>query len=105
MIQVSDKRLFIEEQAELREIEVALVDGFDDAIIGLVSIRPNQDPVVAYSIKRIIENLVADGSEVDDAYEYFSHNIENAYVGPGTPIFVEDDYECAEPTKPEESKP
>jgi hypothetical protein len=103
MIQVSNKRKFIIEQAELREFEVALVDGFDEAIIGLVSFRPSDDPVVAYSIKRIIAQLMAEGCDRDDAYEYFSFNIEGAYVGSVTPVFVEDDYECVSETNKEAS--
>lgn len=103
MIQVSDKRQFIIEQAELREFEVALADGFDEAIIGLVSTGPSNDPVVAYSIKRIIETLMEQGLTRDEAYERFSFNIEGSYVGSTTPVYVEDDYECVQKTTKEAS--
>ena len=97
MLQITDKRTHIEEQAELREIEVLLLDNFDEAILGLAS-SPFQaaDPVVAYSTKKIIEILVATGLTRDEAYEHFSFNIEGSYVGPSTPLLIEDDFECSD---------
>jgi hypothetical protein len=63
--------------------EVLLADGLDDAFIGLTSgnIR------AVYSIDKIIEILSKDMTE-DDAWEYFHYNIESAYVGEKTPIYI-----------------
>jgi hypothetical protein len=63
--------------------EVLLLDGLDEAFIGLTSgnIR------AVYSINKIIEILSNDMSE-EDAWEYFSYNIECAYVGEKTPIYI-----------------
>lgn len=98
------KRQIIEEQAELQEIEVILIDGFDEAILGLVCVRPDEAPVVAYSVKGILEKLMQDGCDLDEAYSYYGHNIERSYLGSETPVFVEDDFGCANPKKPQESK-
>ncbi len=63
--------------------EVLLADGLDEAFIGLTT-----DNIRAvYSIDKIIEILSKDMSE-DDAWEYFHYNIECAYVGEKTPIYI-----------------
>ena len=74
--------------------EALLVDGFDEAIIGMAE-RINLGPVVAYDIDKIIEILAKDmDSELDEdtktsmAYEYFEFNILGAWVGDNTPIFI-----------------
>jgi hypothetical protein len=58
------------------------IDGFDDAIIGITS-----DGKLVYSIETIIKILKKDMSE-DDAYEYFYFNIEGAYLGENTPVYI-----------------
>jgi hypothetical protein len=58
------------------------VDGFDDAIIGITL-----DGKLVYSIDTIIKILMKDMSE-DDAFEYFDYNIEGAYLGERTPIYI-----------------
>jgi len=98
---VINKRALIAEQAERREIEVLLLDGFDNAIIGLVDLNwHGGGTVVAYSVNEIIEQLIQDGCSREDAYEYFHFNVEGAYLGPNTPIFIEDEHECANQPKP-----
>lgn len=75
---------FVDEYtAEDPEEKILLLDGFDDAFIGLTSgnIR------AVYSINKIIECLSKDMSE-EDAWEYFSFNIECAYVGEKTPVYI-----------------
>lgn len=57
-------------------------DGFDDAIIGVSS-----DIRVVYSLDKIIEILQKDMSE-EEAVEFFYFNIESAYVGDKTPLYV-----------------
>jgi hypothetical protein len=58
------------------------INGFDDAIIGITT-----DSKLVYSIDTIINILMKDMSE-DDAYEYFYFNIEGAYLGEQTPIYI-----------------
>lgn len=89
---------------EIAEInpEALLLDGFDEAIIGMAE-RINLGPVVAYDVEKIIE-ILANDMEVDDddledgqsieeakvsmAYEYFYFNIQGAWMGDYTPIFI-----------------
>lgn len=58
------------------------INGFDDAIIGITT-----DSRLVYSIDTIINILMKDMSE-DDAYEYFYFNIDGAYLGEQTPIYI-----------------
>ena len=61
---------------------------FDEAIVGIVQ-RIDRDPVVCYSVSKIIEILAESGMDDDEAYEYYEYNILGAYMGEGTPMFVE----------------
>jgi len=61
------------------------VDGFDDACIG----TDYRDFRLVYSIERIIQILITrDGMDMDEAVEYFDHNIGCAFVGDMTPLYV-----------------
>jgi hypothetical protein len=90
-----------EEIAEINP-DALLCDGFDDAIIGMAE-RINLGPVVAYDVEKIIEILSSDmevneDDLVDDqsieevkismAYDYFYFNIQGAWMGDYTPIFI-----------------
>lgn len=66
--------------------ELLLIDGFDEAIIGIAT-RHCCSTVVAYSREKCIEILARDMS-LDEAEDYFSFNVEGAYVGELTPVFV-----------------
>jgi hypothetical protein len=89
---------------EIAEInpEALLIDGFDEAIIGMAE-RIGFGPVVAYDVEKIIEILANDMEVEDDdledgqsieeikvsmAYEYFYFNIQGAWMGDYTPIFI-----------------
>jgi hypothetical protein len=63
-----------------------VADGFDDAIIGICE-RTNR---VIYSTKRVLEILVEEGMEYEDALEHFSYNVSGSYMGEMTPIFCND---------------
>lgn len=58
-------------------------DGFDSAILGV----DERSMRLIYSVKKCIEILMDDGTSYFDAWEYFSFNIESAYVGEKTPIW------------------
>ena len=58
-------------------------DGFDDAIIGICDVTNR----VIYSKERIIEILMEEGMEYEDALDHFGFNIAGSYVGEMTPIF------------------
>ena len=86
---VHPRRAWIDDQVDSMELEGILVaDGHDHAILGLVEVGDNV--VVAYSEGKIIEGLVNDGMTEDEAVEYYEFNIKGAYMGPTTPIYVED---------------
>lgn len=91
------KRRAILEQIEEQELgKVVLLDGLDSAILGLVAIPNNvtaSATVIAYSVKLILASLCADGMDEEDALEYFNFNIGGAYLGEGTPVFLQDDSE------------
>lgn len=66
-------------------------DGYDDCILGEACIWREhvQVDVLVYSADQIIAKLIADdGMSDDEAREYYYFNIEGAYVGLHTPVFV-----------------
>ncbi|MFW6246626.1 MAG: hypothetical protein ACOC22_00420 [bacterium] len=67
--------------------EFLSADGFEDAIIGISGNK------LVYSNQKCIEILmIRDGMSLDEAVEYFTFNVEGAYMGEKTPIWVEDMY-------------
>ena len=69
--------------------ETLFADGWDDCIIG-VGTRCGQTPILVYDTDKIIQRLMdEDGMSWSEASEYFSFNIEGAWMGEGTPIFCE----------------
>jgi hypothetical protein len=64
--------------------EAQFADGHDDAIMGYAT-----DGRVIYSVNEIIGGLMnRDGMTEEEADEFFSFNIECAYVGDYTPIYM-----------------
>jgi len=77
--------------------DMLTVDGFDDAILGYadcwgVAIGGGGERLyrVVYSVRRIVEALVAAGMDEESAMEYFEFNIAGAYLGPNTPVYMYD---------------
>ena len=72
---------------------------FDRALVGVALEMPDDQwprttdtPCAKYSVARCIEALVeADGMEEQDAREFVHYNTMGAWVGEGTPTFVDDD--------------
>ena len=65
---------------------------FDDAIIGIAE-RVGEQPLVAYDRCRCIDILQADMKcEREEAEEFFEYNTANAWMGDGTPIFIDTRY-------------
>ena len=68
-----------------REVSALTADGFDNAILGIADDR------VVYSVTECINILMErDKMTYIDAMEYFSFNVEGAYMGDKTPIWVDD---------------
>jgi hypothetical protein len=72
---------------QLADCEALLIDGHDDALIGIGGAF-NQRAAV-YDRQKILDQLVTEGLTVEEADEYISYNIEGAFVGERTPIIVE----------------
>ena len=66
---------------------VMLADGFEDAFLG-VARQFNSPPFTVYDRNKCIEILTEQGIDEDEAEEYFSFNVEGAYVGESTPAFM-----------------
>lgn len=65
---------------------ILLADGFEDAFIGVG--RQFNTPFAIYDRGFCIDILMEDMSE-EEAEEYFEFNVQGAYVGENTPVFVE----------------
>ena len=73
------------------DCELLQADGFDDAIIGVVFDNAVGEARLAYSITKCINILMTrDGMTPFDAHDYFEFNVQGAYVGEKTPIWVDD---------------
>jgi hypothetical protein len=70
----------------MNEENIILLEGFDEAIVG-VSYRCGQPPHVVYDREKCLEILERDMSP-DEAMEHFEFNIAGAWVGDQTPAFL-----------------
>jgi len=61
-------------------------DNLDKAIIGY----DDKQMKVIYSSTKIIEELMSQGMNDEEAIEWFEYNIDCAYVGEHTPIICQD---------------
>jgi hypothetical protein len=70
--------------------EFLLLDGFEEAFIGVVYGKMN-GPVTCYDRGKCISILMG-GKETEmtneEAEEYFSFNVDDAFVGHRTPVFL-----------------
>lgn len=63
------------------------VTGFDAALIG-VAFRCGQMPLLVYDTALIIAELERQGMSPEEAEEYATFNIVEAWCGPGTPLML-----------------
>ena len=68
--------------------EALLMDGFDDALVG-VACQHSNGPLALYDRDKCIQVLMDDGLTWEEAEEHFSFNCEGAYVGTQTAIIAE----------------
>jgi len=59
---------------------------FDNAVVSITSNQEGQ-VVAVYDEIKIIDILVGQGMNVDEAKEYYCFNIEGAYMGKNTPVY------------------
>ena len=65
-----------------------LADGFEEALIGLG--HRFTYAVAVYDRQKCLDILIArDGMTGEEAEEYFSFNVEGAYVGEQTPVYLD----------------
>jgi len=65
-----------------------LADGFAEALIGMG--RQYTQEVAVYDYIRCVEILMErDGMDYSEACEYMEHNVVGAWVGKGTPVFID----------------
>jgi hypothetical protein len=72
----------------MSSVKTYMADGFDDAIIGMEC--SGDVPRVVYSIQLMVHVLCErDSMTEDDAIDFINYNVVGAYVGEGTPIYVD----------------
>jgi hypothetical protein len=67
------------------EEEIVLADGFEEAFIGIA--RQFNKPFAVYDREKCLDILEKD-MPYEEAMEYFSYNVEGAYMGEQTPAFL-----------------
>ena len=68
--------------------DLMTADGFDEAVVGVVE-RIGMT-AICYDKDKIIEILIKEGNMTyEEALEYFYFNIQGAWVGEHTPVFLE----------------
>jgi hypothetical protein len=66
--------------------ELLMVDGFDEAVIGVEALKMR----LVYDINKMRAILVErDKMTFEDAMDFLDHNVLGSYVGEQTPIYVE----------------
>lgn len=78
---------FINTIADERDEPVLKMDGFDDCIVGMG--RRFNDSFVVYDVDKVLERLMSMGMTMEEAGEYFEFNQAGAWVGEGTPAFLQ----------------
>jgi hypothetical protein len=68
--------------------EALTADGFDEALVG-IAMRFGMEPVACYDYEKCLAVLQEQGMDEEGAREYFEFNTLGAWVGDGTPMFVQ----------------
>ena len=81
----------VEKWVEENQIELALLEGMDSAIVGIVD-EGLENPKVVYSKRKILKALQDQGMSEEDALEWYSYNTVRAlpYMGPIAPCILDD---------------
>jgi len=63
------------------------MDGFKDCVAGVVE-RFGQEPIICYDKQKVLGKLQGQGMDEFEAEEYFVYNQIGAWMGDGTPCFI-----------------
>jgi len=85
-LRIAPAKVIAEQLSELNP-EALTADGFDDALVGIVY-RKCMEPIALYDRAKCISILMKQGMSRELAEEYFCFNVDDAWVGEGTPAFL-----------------
>lgn len=68
--------------------DILMMDGFDEAVVGIIETFQGE-LCVTYGVDKVLAILMEQGMSEEEAREYFYFNQKGAYLGPGTPLFLE----------------
>lgn len=91
MRKINETELRAKINTALEDIDetVLLMDGFDEALVGIAQ-RINTPTLAVYDFDKMVELLVArDGMDYVEAVEYIEFNCAGAWVGEQTPIIYQ----------------
>lgn len=80
---MNDKRRWVMERCS----EIALWDGFDEALMGIAE-RCGHQPIAVYDRDRMISVLSRE-MPAEDAVDYLNFNVVGAHIGPLTPLILD----------------
>ena len=69
----------------LEEEECLTADGFDNALVGCTY---GANVVAVYDINKMVETLMEDGVDYEDAVDFLDYNVVGAHLGEKTPLYV-----------------
>ena len=77
-------------EENLEQYGVKTADGFEDALIGMVSRFGMEIPVALYDRRKCLQILMErDGMDYEGAVEFFDFNVIGEMAGEGTPAFAD----------------
>lgn len=81
----------VETWVQENEIELVLLEGMDNAIVGIAD-DGLESPKVVYSKRGILDTLRGQGMSEDEALEWYGYNTVRAlpYMGVSAPIVIDD---------------
>jgi len=69
----------------LAEEECLTADGFDDALVGCTY---GANVVAVYDINKMVEILMEEGTDYEDAVEFLDYNVVGTHLGEKTPLYI-----------------
>jgi len=87
---LDNREMLSKELSNMGEDKVLFMDGdgFDEAIIGIGK-QYGSELSVVYDEAKLVEALMEQGMDSEEAWDYYYVNIKHCYVGEHTPIILE----------------